>query len=157
MHLHRYEKIWLSFGILSLILFLTIIGINAFGQNHTPAGGMMTIDPKKVDQTPPFDHPGVVKLDDNRYQVAIVGMAFGYKPSQIRVPAGKEIIFKVTSADVTHSFTIIHTKVNMMAVPGQINTKSYTFQKPGKYLILCNEYCGSGHQFMQTEIEVYQP
>ena len=156
MHLHKYEKIWLTVGMISLILFLSIIGISAFSHHNMPAGGMMTIDPKKVDRTPPFDHPGVRQIDKNTYQVAIVAKTFGYQPTSIRVPVGKEIRFKLTSSDVTHSFTIIDTTVNMMVVPGQINTKRYTFKKPGKYLIICNEYCGSGHHFMQTEIEVYK-
>ncbi|RLQ96101.1 cytochrome c oxidase subunit II [Falsibacillus albus] len=155
MHLHKYEKIWLSFGILSLAVFLVIIGVSAFSHNHMPAGGMMTIDPDKVEHTPPFDHPGLVKIDDETYQVSLIAMTFGYEPAKIKVPAGKKIIFKVTSKDVTHSFTIVNTKVNMMVVPGQINTKTYVFQHPGKYLVICNEYCGSGHHFMQTEIEVY--
>jgi cytochrome c oxidase subunit 2 len=116
---------------------------------------MDTIDPKKVNETAPFDKPGVTQLDDDTYQVAIVALAFGYNAPELKVPAGKEIIFKVTSTDVVHSFTIDNTKVNMMVVPGQITTKSYTFDKPGKYLILCNEYCGAGHHLMSTEIEVY--
>jgi len=155
MHFHKYEKIWLIFGMASLVMFLTIVGVSAFAQDHTPAGGMTTIDPKKVNETAPFDKPGVTQLDDDTYQVAIVAMAFGYTAPELRVPAGKEIIFKLTSTDVVHSFTIDNTKVNMMVVPGQITTKSYTFEKPGKYLILCNEYCGAGHHMMFTEIEVY--
>lgn len=157
MHLHKYEKIWLVFGIISLILFLSIVGVSAFSQDHTPSGGMETIDPKKVNETAPFDKPGVTQLDEDTYQVAVVAMAFGYTGApEIKVPVGKEIIFKLTSTDVVHSFTIDNTKVNMMVVPGQITTKSYTFNKPGKYLILCNEYCGAGHHFMFTEIEVYE-
>lgn len=157
MHLHKYEKIWLVFGFVSLILFLSIVGVSAFTQDHTPSGGMETIDPKKVNETAPFDKPGVTQLDKETYQVAVVAMAFGYTAApEIKVPVGKEIIFKLTSTDVVHSFTIDNTKVNMMVVPGQITTKSYTFDKPGKYLILCNEYCGAGHHFMFTEIEVYE-
>lgn len=155
MHLHKFEKIWLVFGIISLIVFLSIVGVTAFSQDHHPSGGMDTIDPKKVDQTAPFDNPGVTQIDDDIYQVAIVASAFSYTAPELRVPAGKEIIFKVTSKDVVHSFTIDDTKVNMMVVPGQITTRAYTFDKPGKYLILCNEYCGTGHHFMFTEIEVY--
>ena len=157
MDFHKYEKIWLVFGILSLVIFLSIVGITAFGQGHTPAGGMDTIDPEKVNEIAPFDNPGVRQIDKNTYEVAIVGMAFGYQPSEIRVPVGKEIIFTLTSTDVVHSFTIKDTKVNMMVVPGRITHKSYTFDKPGKYLVLCNEYCGTGHHFMSTEIEVYEP
>ncbi|MFX3673581.1 MAG: cytochrome c oxidase subunit II [Paenisporosarcina sp.] len=155
MHLHKYEKIWLGFGIVSLIVFLSIVGVSAFANDHTPSGGMETIDPKKVNETAPFNKPGVTQLNDDMYQVAIVAMAFGYTAPDLKVPVGKEIIFKLTSTDVVHSFTIDNTKVNMMVVPGQVTTKSYTFDKPGKYLILCNEYCGSGHHFMSTEIEVY--
>lgn len=155
MHLHKFEKIWLTFGIISLIVFLSIVGVTAFSQDHHPAGGMDTIDPKKVSETAPFDKPGVTQIDDDTYQVAIVAMAFGYTAPELKVPAGKEIIFKVTSTDVVHSFTIDDTKVNMMVVPGQITTRSYTFDKPGTYLILCNEYCGTGHHMMFTEIEVY--
>lgn len=155
MHLHKYEKIWLSFGIISLIVFLSIVGVSAFFHNQTPSGGMETIDPKKVNETAPFDNPGVTQINDDTYQVAIVAMAFGYTAPELKVPVGKEIIFKLTSTDVVHSFTIDNTKVNMMVVPGQITTKSYTFDQPGKYLILCNEYCGAGHHYMFTEIEVY--
>ncbi|MDE0584497.1 cytochrome c oxidase subunit II [Planococcus sp. A6] len=155
MHFHKYEKIWLSFGIVSLIVFLSVVGVSAFSQNHTPSGGMDTIDPEKVNETAPFDNPGVTQLDEDTYQVAIVALAFGYNAPDLRVPVGKEIIFKVTSTDVVHSFTIDDTKVNMMVVPGRITTKSYTFEEPGKYLILCNEYCGTGHHMMSTEIEVY--
>jgi len=156
MHLHKYEKIWLTLGIASLIVFLSVVGVSAFSQNHTPAGGMETIDPKKVNETAPFDNLGVTQLDDDTYQATIVAMAFGYNAPELRVPVGKEVIFKVTSTDVVHSFTIDNTKVNMMVVPGRITTKSYTFEKPGTYLILCNEYCGTGHHMMYTEIEVYE-
>lgn len=155
MHFHKFEKIWLAFGIISLIVFLSIVGITAFSHDHHPSGGMDTIDPKKVNETAPFDKPGVTQIDEDTYQVAIVAMAFGYTAPELKVPAGKEIIFKVTSTDVVHSFTIDDTKVNMMVVPGQITTRAYTFDKPGKYLILCNEYCGTGHHMMFTEIEVY--
>lgn len=156
MHLHKYEKIWLALGIASLVVFLSVVGVSAFSQNHTPAGGMETIDPKKVNETAPFDNPGVTQLDDDTYQATIVAMAFGYTVPELKVPVGKEVIFKVTSTDVVHSFTIDNTKVNMMVVPGRITTKSYTFEKPGTYLILCNEYCGTGHHMMYTEIEVYE-
>ncbi|CCQ95728.1 Cytochrome c oxidase subunit 2 [[Clostridium] ultunense Esp] len=156
MHIHRYEKIWLTFGISALVLFLIVLGFTAFAQGHTPAGGLQTIDPKLVDQTPPFDNPGVKKVDENRYEVNLIAQVFSFKPNKVQVPVGKEIVFNVTTKDVVHSFTIVGTNVNMMLIPGYINTAKYTFDKPGKYLVLCNEYCGAGHQLMQMEIEVIE-
>ncbi|OZS77380.1 cytochrome B5 [Tetzosporium hominis] len=155
MHLHKYEKIWMTFGIAALVVFLSIVGVSAFShEQHTPAGGIETIDQEKVKETAPFNEPGVKQLDEDTYQATIVAMAFAYEAPELKVPVGKEVIFKLTSTDVVHSFTIDNTNVNMMVVPGQVTTKSYTFKEPGKYLILCNEYCGTGHHYMFAEIEV---
>ena len=94
MHFHRYEKIWLAFGILSLVVFLSIVGITAFSHDHTPSGGMDAIDPKKVNETAPFDNPGVTQIDKDTYQVAVVAMAFGYNPPEIKGPSGKRNHFQ---------------------------------------------------------------
>ncbi|RWZ58740.1 cytochrome B5 [Halobacillus fulvus] len=154
MHLHKYEKIWLGFGVFALIVFLSVVGVSAFHQGHTPSGGHMTIDPENVRGTAPFDEPGVHQREDGSYEVVIIAKAFGYEPSEIQVPVGEEVTFTVTSEDVVHSFSIVETNVNMMVVPGQVNHKTHTFSEEGSYLIVCNEYCGSGHHFMSTEIEV---
>ncbi|KHE70578.1 cytochrome c oxidase subunit II [Halobacillus sp. BBL2006] len=156
MHLHKYEKIWLAFGIFALIIFLSVVGVSAFHQGNTPSGGHMTIDPEKVRETAPFNEPGVHQKEDGTFEVSLIAKAFGYDPAEIKVPAGEEIMFTVTSEDVTHSFSIVGTNVNMMIVPGQINHRKHTFDEPGNYLVVCNEYCGSGHHFMSTEIEVVQ-
>lgn len=156
MHLHKYEKIWLVFGILSLIVFLSVVGVSAFHQGNTPSGGHMTIDPNKVRETAPFDQPGLHEKSDGTYEMVIITQAFGYDAGELKVPAGKEITFTLTSEDVTHSFSIVGTNVNMMAIPGQVNHKTHTFKEPGKYLIICNEYCGSGHHYMSAEIEVVE-
>lgn len=53
-----------------------------------------------------------------------------------------------------HGFQVNGTTINMMAVPGEVNHFSYTFDKPGEYLVLCNEYCGAAHEVMMMKIIV---
>lgn len=36
MHIHKYEKWWLTFGISSLVLFLVIVGFSAFHYGSHP-------------------------------------------------------------------------------------------------------------------------
>ena len=36
MHLHKYEKVWLTFGMASLIIFLLVIGFAAFWKGTHP-------------------------------------------------------------------------------------------------------------------------
>lgn len=154
MHLHRYEKIWLMFGGATIVLFLFIVGIHAFAMGHHLPSDQTNIDPTKVDQTPPFNEPGLKKIGENKYQAVMVLYAFGFEPNKLEIPAGATVEFLVTSRDVVHGFAIPGTNVNMMVLPGHVNKLAHTFTKPGSYLILCNEYCGLGHEYMGMRIEV---
>jgi cytochrome c oxidase subunit 2 len=153
-HIHRYERWWLTFGIGMLLLFLALIFIAAFVDNIHPPSGMQQIDPTKVAQTPPFDKPGLRKLPDGSYEAYYVARVFEFDPATLRVPAGSRVTFYVTSADVVHGFFIPNTAVNMMAIPGWVNEQTHVFSRSGEYLLICHEYCGEGHQDMFAKIEV---
>ncbi|MDS9471600.1 cytochrome c oxidase subunit II [Sporosarcina pasteurii] len=154
MKIHRYEKIWLalSFGI--ILAFMLIIGVQAFAFEHAPPSHKEIIDPQKVDVTAPFDNPGVFQTGDNEYEVVMTLQAFGFTPHEVEVPAGAKVTFTLTSKDVIHGFQIAQTNVNAMVVPGHIQKVTQTFRNPGEYLVLCNEYCGIGHEMMGMTITV---
>jgi len=154
MHLHRYEKIWLWIGGGALALFLTVVGVQAFAMGGHPPSSMDMVDPTKVTQEPPSDKPVLTKVGPNEYQLVMVARMFSFQPNQIEIPAGAKVHFKVTSPDVVHGLEIAGTNVNMMVVPGHVNRKTFTFDRPGEYLVVCNEYCGMGHQVMSTRIIV---
>ena len=42
MHIHKYEKYWLVFGVTTLVAFLIILGIGAFHQGSHPNNGKNT-------------------------------------------------------------------------------------------------------------------
>ena len=152
--MHRSERVWLTFGLVTLVVFLAILGVAAVHDGIVPPSHLQTIDPTKVAQTPPFDKPGLRKVGENAYEAYIVARIFSFTPSTITVPVGASVTFYATSPDVVHGFFIPNTSVNMMVVPGWVSDEQHTFEKPGTYLLLCNEYCGSGHHFMYGKIEV---
>ena len=154
MHIHRYEKIWITFGLSMMLVFLATITTAAVVDGIIPPSHVQTIDPTKVSQTPPFDHPGLHKLADGAYEVYYIARIFSFTPQHLEVPVGSRVTFYVTSADVEHGFSVPETGVNTMVTPGWVSTVSHTFMKPGKYLLVCNEYCGAGHQVMAGDIEV---
>ena len=88
MKMHRYEEIWLalSFGI--LIIFMLVVGYQTFAMGMGPPSHKETIDPQKVDETAPFDNPGVFQTGDNEYEVVMTLQTFGFTPSDIVVPVG---------------------------------------------------------------------
>ncbi|WP_099158318.1 cytochrome c oxidase subunit II [Virgibacillus ndiopensis] len=166
MHLHKYEKIWLIFGVGSLLLFLTIIGFGAFYKGLQPQSHMMTIDPENVEAYDAFkqENLGVTKVNDQKYIVNVVATAFnfdlgknedGTPLKEIRIPKGATVLFQVTTKDVVHGFSIAGTNVNMMVEPGYISSYETKLDKYGEFTLLCNEYCGLGHHLMSTKVEVY--
>ena len=70
------------------------------------------------------------------------------------MPAGAEVTFLATSTDVIHGIHIEDSRVNMMLIPGQIARNTYVFDEPGRYLMVCHEFCGSGHHIMSGEVIV---
>lgn len=158
MHMHKFEKIWLIFGIGSLVVFLTVLGVSAFYLGNQPASCLATIDPEKVDTLAPFDKPGLNKVEGKEwdYELVFVASAFAYNPGQVEVPKGAKVKVIATTKDVIHGFSVAGTNINMMLEPGYISEYVTTFDKVGEYLIVCNEYCGMGHHLMTSMIEVVE-
>ncbi|MGM8366097.1 cytochrome c oxidase subunit II [Virgibacillus sp. W0181] len=154
MKLHRFEEIWLVFAVIIIIGSMIVTGYQAFAQGMAPPSHKETIDSQKVDQTAPFDNPGVFEVGENEYDVVMTLEIFSFNPGDIEVPVGSTVNFTMTSKDVVHGMQIVDTNVNAMVLPGHIQKVSQTFNEPGEYLILCNEYCGAGHQLMSTTITV---
>lgn len=154
MHLHRFERIWLTFGVGILVAFLATITTAAVVDGFVPPSHIQSIDPSKVSVTPPFDKPGLHKLANGSYEAYYVAAIFAFAPHELHVPLGAHVTFYVTSLDVMHGFSVPETGINTMVTPGWVSTVSYTFRTRGTFLLVCNEYCGIGHQTMADRIEV---
>jgi cytochrome c oxidase subunit 2 len=153
-HLHRAEKLWLYFAVAMIAIFIGVLATAAIVDGFVPPSRIESIDPTKVSQTPPFNHPGLHKISDGVYEAYYVGHIFAFDPATITVPAGSRVTFYVTSADVMHGFSIPETGVNVSVAPGWVSSVSHTFATPGTFLLICNEYCGSGHQLMAAKVVV---
>jgi cytochrome c oxidase subunit 2 len=93
--------------------------------------------------------------------VKAVGHQWQWDLSRTRVTAGVPVEFEVTSGDVNHGFAIYGPDQRIVtqtqAMPGFTNRLLYTFAVPGKYRVLCLEYCGLAHHGMEAEFEVVPP
>ncbi len=95
--------------------------------------------------------------------IEVIGYQWGWRfiypngtesVGEVRVPAGKTIVFKITSLDVLHNFKIKDFRVGVDAVPGAY---TYVWIRPhqsGEYLIQCYELCGVGHANMVATLIV---
>lgn len=167
MHLHKYERIWLIFGIASLVVFLAILAYGAFWKGTHPQSAMETIDPNNVSANEHFEESnlGLTEVSDKQYVLNIVASSFNYDlgkddagnaVKEVRIPKGSTVLFQVTTTDVVHGFNVAGTNANMMVEPGHISRDEVKLNKPGTYTIVCNEYCGIGHHQMFAVLEVYE-
>jgi cytochrome c oxidase subunit 2 len=75
----------------------------------------------------------------------------------LHVPVGRPVQLIMTSADVIHDYFIPAFRIKRDVVPGKYTTQWFIATKPGRYRILCNQYCGTGHSEMTGYIYVMRP
>lgn len=79
--------------------------------------------------------------------------------NDLRIPAGKKVVFQVTSKDVIHSFYLPNFRIKVDAMPGRIS-RLWIQSKPretGKFDIACAEMCGTYHYKMAAKLTVLTP
>lgn len=151
--IERYERAWIFFGLAMITVFIILIGYMMLTMGNTNPVGAGRIDATKVRTEGDFANPRVEQVG-NEYVAYVQAFSFGYLPMEMKVKAGKKVTFYLTSPDVHHGFQIENTNINVQVIPGEIAKVSYTFEKPGEYRIICNEYCGIGHANMISKIIV---
>jgi cytochrome c oxidase subunit II len=155
MNVDFYERIWMWIATGIVLLFMAFVGVSTFAQGIRPPSHVETIDPAKVFQDPRFSRIAApTELPDGAIEVQVAAIMFAFVPNEIRVPPGRRIRFRMTSADVTHGFMIAGTNANTMIVPGYISQFTTVFEQPGDYLLVCHEFCGNGHHAMHGRVIV---
>lgn len=77
--------------------------------------------------------------------------------SELYLPQGQPIVFKLRSLDVIHSFFVPQFSEKLDAVPGITTTLRVTPTRLGTYPAECTELCGAGHGLMRATVNVVKP
>ncbi|MDQ2663215.1 MAG: cytochrome c oxidase subunit II [Candidatus Eremiobacteraeota bacterium] len=105
---------------------------------------------------------GIQLGDNNGLVVEALGHQWNYTfrypqihgeiPDEMHLPVGTPVTLHVTSYDVIHSFWVPSMRLKADMVPGIINTLRFTPTHPGRYKLLCTEFCGTFHGVMAEGI-----
>jgi cytochrome c oxidase subunit 2 len=68
--------------------------------------------------------------------------------NEIHIPVGRAMSVRLESADVLHEFWVPELARKITAVPGHPNHIWIEADKPGTYLGICSEFCGTEHAWM---------
>ena len=154
MNVEFYERIWMWMAVALLVIFVGTIVVTASSEAIHPPSHIETVDPASLASNPEFSNPSVTTRPDGSVVVSVVAQMFSFSPDPIEVPANREITFRITSSDVIHGFEIVGTNANAMAIPGYVSQFTVSFNKPGTYIVGCNEYCGLLHHTMVGKLIV---
>ena len=86
-------------------------------------------------------------------EIYLVAAQFFWFPT-LKLRAGETYRLHVSSADFQHGFSLQPMNMNFQVVPGYDHVLTIKPQAPGTYPIVCNEFCGVGHQNMIGKIIV---
>jgi cytochrome c oxidase subunit 2 len=77
--------------------------------------------------------------------------------NELRVPAGKPVMLRMTATDVVHSFYLPDFRVKEDSMPGRVTYLWFYPRKPGEHLATCAEFCGMMHSKMIGKVIVLPP
>ncbi|KUP93396.1 cupredoxin domain-containing protein [Tritonibacter horizontis] len=127
------QRSWLLWGLVMIGLVLSVASLRSWP--HRAAGAEVLV-------------------------VNVSGGQWWWETDTTEIPLGQEVEFRVTTEDVNHGLGIytddmtLITQVQVM--PGYTNTLVHTFEQPGRFHLLCMEYCGVAHHDMVNEFQVVE-
>lgn len=155
LHVDRFEGAWIRFSVVVIAIFFIAVVVSAFAVGFQLPGVYERIDPQTLyDPGSPFAEPGLRELAPGKYELYIRAQIWSFTPDEVRIPAGSEVVFYLTSADVQHGIKLQNTNINMMILPGQVSKLTARFDEPGTYDFVCHEYCGQLHHTMYGQLIV---
>ncbi len=86
--------------------------------------------------------------------VEITAKRFEFSPAFITLKKGEPVTLKLKSLDVTHGFFQKALGIDLEIEPGKVTEMTLTPQAEGRYVTICDHFCGSGHGNMKLTIVV---
>ena len=78
----------------------------------------------------------------------------GFVSETLRIPVNRQILLKMESVDVLHSFWVPEFRIKQDVVPGRVTEYRVTPTVIGTYRVRCAELCGTSHYSMEDGVIV---
>ncbi|GAB3412846.1 hypothetical protein GCM10027435_06070 [Haloparvum alkalitolerans] len=160
---NRRETIWLGIaGLWSVGIFGWMSGFTQFGDQN-PIGETYDVEPdayrervQEYKDAAEETERGLVPPEDSVY---VGAMRYNWDALPVVLEAGREYDVHLGAYDVQHGFSIrpeetLSKQINLQVFPGNEWVIPMTFDEPGTYHVICNEFCGQGHRSMHGTLVV---
>ena len=78
----------------------------------------------------------------------------GFTSNELHLPVNRQVLLKMSSLDVIHSFWVPEFRIKQDIVPGLTTELRITPTVMGNYTVRCSELCGLRHAYMERPVMV---
>lgn len=165
--INRRETIWLGIsGAWAISLFGWMLGWSEFGdQNQTGSTYKLTAEKFQQKVQSYKTSAGSLTVDGEEMlvpageDVYVGALQWSWDGLPAVLEPGKTYRFHLGSYDVQHGFSVrnadnLSQQISLQILPGYEWVLEMTFDDPGTYHVVCNEFCGEGHRSMHGKFVV---
>jgi cytochrome c oxidase subunit 2 len=87
-------------------------------------------------------------------EISITAKRFEFTPNQITVKRGEPVTLRVSALDRDHGFYQKDLKIDLDLTPDHESVVTITPETAGRFVAICDNFCGSGHGNMKMIINV---
>jgi cytochrome c oxidase subunit 2 len=97
--------------------------------------------------------PGASRADEPRV-IEIEARRFQFTPNEVTLKKDEPVVFRLHSEDVTHGFYLKPLGIDAIVEKGKVTEVPVTPHERGKFSVICDHFCGSGHGGMKLTLKV---
>ena len=130
------EIAWTVVPLIIVVIF-AYLGAYSLGEVRLVDPNAMVINVKAQQFTWTFEYP-----------------EYGIISTELHLPVDRQVVLKMESADVIHSFWVPEFRLKQDVVPGRVTEYRVTPTLEGSYKVRCAELCGTSHAYMENPVIV---
>ncbi len=132
----RLEVTWTTLPLLTVLIF-AYLGAITLGQTRRLDPNAMVVNVTAFQWAWRFEYP-----------------EYGIQSNQLYLPVNRQVVLKMQSMDVIHSFWVPEFRIKQDVVPGRVTEYRITPIRIGEYKVFCAELCGASHAYMLAPVIV---
>ncbi len=96
----------------------------------------------------------IIKVRAQQFTWTFEYPEYGIFSKELHLPVDQQVVLKMESSDVIHSFWVPEFRVKQDVVPGRVTEYRITPTLVGNYKVRCAELCGASHAYMENPVIV---
>ncbi len=141
-HIEGNTSLEITWTVIPLFVVLIFAYLGAYNLGET-----RRVDPQAME----------IKVTAQQFAFTYEYPDYGIISKDLYLPVNRQVLLKMTSKDVLHSFWVPEFRVKQDIVPGRITEYRITptlLTEAQPYRVRCAELCGASHAYMESDVRV---